>query len=88
MSKLKLSTDLYEITEFYIAEGYDPTEAEDLAWKSVQGGGLLISETKTVSTYRQGEDSVGLWSAGCLVSSSPEEHKKFMDTIRGELPPF
>jgi hypothetical protein len=45
MDRSKLSTCLYEITEFYITEkGYHPEEAEDCAWKAVQGGGILIPE--------------------------------------------
>ena len=47
MKTLKLSTCLYEITEFYIEKGYHPEEAEDCAWKNLQGGGILIP-TKTV----------------------------------------
>jgi len=44
--KMKHTDCLYEIAEFYISEGYDPEEAEDLAWEDVQGGGILIPDTE------------------------------------------
>jgi hypothetical protein len=46
--KMKHTDCLYEITEFYISEGHHPEEAEDLAWKSVQGGGILIPDPETI----------------------------------------
>lgn len=49
------------------------------------------SETSVTGVYganihsgpRSFSNSVGLWSAGCLVASTRKEHEKFMDTVRG-----